>query len=432
MHEPVICEAVRNALGVVHSSVVGDPVTMKLVPRVLLISIAALGMTGCRNFGTAPPPRLLPPPEPRTSFNLQDFVEEHNRNAELVQSLQAKTPITVRTTKKFSRFAGGAPLSGTMVMERPRNFKLELKADSGMRSATVADIGSNDSEFWFMNPDEKSIYTCKYEELPSTPLAVSFQPDWIVDALGLRVISAEEAREIKVRTSKDGKSTELVFPPRRANGQNSTRVITVSNQNGRIKSHHLYGADKKTILAQAEVSEYQEAPVDDTAASGATSTEVLCLLPKQIRLEWKQEQVVLDVNLKEVQLNSFDPKHRDAVFVEPDMPEYARVNLARSHPSAGETRGDTTIRESLPPPERGVRFSKPIPEADESSSTSEDDDPGYTASRGRNRATSSLEERPMLEVPLRARPPQAPHSYDFQLADSLRGDNPPAANVIER
>jgi hypothetical protein len=432
MHEPVVREAVRNVSGVVHSSVVGDPVTMKLVPRVLLISIAALGMTGCRNFGTAPPPRLLPPPEPRTSFKLQDFVDEHNRNAELVQSLEAKTPITVRTTKKFSRFAGGAPLSGTMVMERPRNFKLELKADSGMRSATVADIGSNDSEFWFMNPEEKSIYTCKYEELPSTPLAVSFQPDWIVDALGLRVISAEEAREIKVRNSRDGKSTELVFPPKRANGQATTRVITISKDSGKIKSHHLYGGNGNTILAQAEIFGYQDTPVDDPSTSGA-STEVVCSLPEQIRLEWKAEQIVLDVNLKDVQLNSFDPKHRDAVFVEPDMPEYARVNLARSHPSQGKARGETTIRESLPPPERGIRFSKPVPEDDESSSAPIDDDSGYTASRGRSRSTSpSIDEQPILDVPLRARPPQAPHSYDFQLADSLRGDQPPAANVIER
>ena len=41
---------------------------------------------------------------------------------------------------------------------------------------------------------DKSIYWCNYDELDSSPLAVTYQPDWIIEALGLKPISAEEAK----------------------------------------------------------------------------------------------------------------------------------------------------------------------------------------------------------------------------------------------
>jgi len=406
---------------------------MKVVPRVLLIAIAALGMTGCRTFGPAPSPRLLPPPEPKTaSFDVKGFVAEHNRNAELVESLQAKTQITGRSTKKFSRLSGGASLTGMMVMERPRNFKLELRADTAMKKATVADIGSNDHEFWFMNPDEKSIYTCKYDELPSTPLAVSFQPEWIVDALGMRAITPEEARLIKTRPGKETDTTDLVFPPQRSKGQSSTRIVTVSNQTRRIKAHRLYGGDGK-LLAQAEISGYQETPLDDSTEQDA-KPEVLCLLPQQIQLEWKQEQFSLDVNLKDVVLNNFDPKNRDAVFVEPIVEGYAHVNLAKAQP-ADASQDETTIRETLPAPRsranRGVRLDAPVPESDDTSSTG--NSAGLIGPRNWSTARySSPTEPPPLETVVRDTGPSAPNSYDFQLADSLRGNVPPEAVSIER
>ena len=408
---------------------------MKLLPRVVMIAIAALGMTGCRTFGPAPSARLLPPPAPKAaSFDVKEFVAEHNRNAQLVESLQAKTQITASTTKRFSRFSGGAPLTGVMVMERPRNFKLELKADSAMRKETVADIGSTDAEFWFMNPEEKSIYTCKYDELPSTPLAASFQPDWIIDAIGLRVITPEETKSIKVRPGKDGKTTDLVFPPRPSNGQLSTRVITVSNGSREIKAHRLYGNDGKTILAQAETTSYQDISVDDST-DGGTRIESSAKLPKQIRLEWKQEQFVLDVNFKDVQLNSFDPSKRDLVFVQPTIPGYAQVNLATTQPG-DESRGETTIRESRPIPDskssRGIRLDPPSPDDDDSAKVER---AGVTISGAQVRS-SSRSQTPAASVPLeplvRSTGPTAPGSYDLQVADSIKNDGVPAAMSIER
>ena len=78
-----------------------------------------------------------------------------------------------------------------MALERPRNFRLQLTHFNDSK----ADIGSNDEEFWFwvLNPKDRSIYWCNYDDLESSSLAVTYQPDWIIDALGLKPISPEEA-----------------------------------------------------------------------------------------------------------------------------------------------------------------------------------------------------------------------------------------------
>ena len=216
------------------------------------------------------------------------------------------------------------------------------------------------------------------------------------------------------------------------------RIVTVSNQDRRIKTHRLLSGDGKTLLAQADISSYQETPLDDSGESGEKA-EVFVVLPQKIKLDWKQEQFTLVVNLKDVELNNFDPEKRSAVFVEPSPPGYAHVNLANSR-KMGESSGETTIRESLPSPDskssRGVRLEKIVPDEDDAAAAPPPDTPTtrVTASRYQNHSPSRsgrLGESAPIEQPLRARPPQAPNSYDFQLADSFR-ENAPAAISIER
>ena len=79
-------------------------------------------------------------------------------------------------------------------MERPRGFRLELEA-TGV--GKVADIGSNDQEFWFWVKDnkDKAIYVCDYKDVNASQLAVTYQPDWIIEAMGLREIDPTRGRD---------------------------------------------------------------------------------------------------------------------------------------------------------------------------------------------------------------------------------------------
>ena len=141
--------------------------------------------------------RPQPPPEakPRPSFELEQFVAEYNRNAERIRSLEAKPAISAAMGPRGEAQEG--QVDGRLAVVRPRNFKLEL---SHFRS-TVADIGSNDERFWFwvQSKKDKSVYVCDYADLASTTLAVTYQPDWIVMAMGLKPITPDESAQIKVR-----------------------------------------------------------------------------------------------------------------------------------------------------------------------------------------------------------------------------------------
>ncbi len=331
--------------------------------RIRLVLTVLLGLSGCRAAGTGSLALHSRPHAPSGSLDVEEFIAEHNRNAQRIQSLEARPSISLATSKAKRRI-GEYHLDGRMVLERPRNFELQLTAFGAMKQ--VADIGSNDQEFWFWvsNDEEKSIYWCNYEDEGSSVLPMAYQPDWIIAALGLKPISPDEAEQIQVRRGPEPGTTALIFPTTRHQGQTFTRVMIVTNADRRIKQYRLCVADLETVIAQAEPSRYREYPAD----SGGSGSGQTCVLPQQIKLEWKRDQLAMDIALREVTLNQFDPKRRAAVFVEPSPPGYTRKNLAELTGGSGErTDRPTRTRHTLPPPHpgAGVQLGPPAPMSDE-------------------------------------------------------------------
>jgi hypothetical protein len=82
-------------------------------------------------------------------------------------------------------------------------------------------------------------------------------------------------------------------------------------------------------------------------------------VPENLVLDWKKEQLSLDVVLRDVSINEFDPSRRTVLFVEPTLGGYARVNLAELTRQKSPE-GPTDVRETLPVPEpRNRRRSSP-------------------------------------------------------------------------
>ncbi len=328
---------------------------MNVAERALLALTLTLGLSGCRAFNNGSL-SMTPKPLVRPTFDVEAFVAEHNRNADRIESLTAKPSVGVagRLTK--------ARADGRLALERPRNFKLELWSVGDKK----ADMGSNDEEFWFwvQNDKDRSIYWCRYADLDSSALAMTHQPDWIVEALGLRPISTEEAAKITVKKGPETGTTALVFPPTGAGGETYTRMMVVWDKTRRIKEHRIYAGNLQVLLAQADVKSYSEFDLD---SSGGEKAET-CYLPDSIRLDWKREQLALDVLLRreDVKINQFDSSRSAGLFVEPEVPGYDRVNLAdlnRRTPK-GER---TSVRHTLPPPDsrNGVRLGRPAPLPDQ-------------------------------------------------------------------
>ncbi len=359
---------------------------MKIAPSILLAVAAMLSASGCRAWNTGSL-SLAPTPRPLSERTLVDkFVAEHNKNADRIQSLEAKPTIGVYGRVMKAR------ADGRLALERPRNFKLELSSARGRKEA---DLGSNDEEFWFWvsNDKEKSIYWCNYADLNSSALAITYQPDWIIEALGLKPITPEEAAKIKLVDGEVRGTTALVFPTTRNGNETFTKMIVIENQTRRIKQNRIYAgnvqsplAGSRNLVAQAEVGNYADYDVGSTDnADGQT-----CYLPESVKLEWKRDQLTLDVLMQEVKVNQFDSSRSTALFVEPVLPGHDRRNLAELNRS--DRKGSrTTVRQTLPPPEpgHGVQLGRPTPDEDDTPNVPRT--PASAAVRSRGATTSPLE-----------------------------------------
>jgi hypothetical protein len=345
---------------------------MKVAERVLLAMALLCGLSGCRAFSNG---SLSSTPRPlaERTFDVEGFVADHNRNAGLIQSLTAKPAIGVAGRVMKTR------AEGRLALERPRNFKLELSTMNDKK----ADIGSNDDEFWFwvQNDKDHSIYWCRYADLDASSLSITHQPDWIIEALGLRIITRAEAAQLKVHKGREAGTTALVFPSTKSAGETYTRVMIVWDKTKRIKEHRIYVGNPQVLVAQADIKGYKDfetgGMTDDSAGTTTTTTTAesseMCYLPDNVRLDWKRDQLALDVTMQDVKVNQFDSARSAKLFVEPTIAGYERVNLAElSRRQKGD--GRTTVRQTMPAPgpRNGVRLGRPTPMREDTTDSSRD------------------------------------------------------------
>ncbi len=361
-----------------------------IAARHVLLAMAALGLGGCAALNRSTLAPKSRPVADRT-LDIDQFVAEHNRNADLIQSLDARPTIAVHS--KIMKVQA----DGKLGMVRPQSFKLEL-THMGQKKA---DIGSNDEEFWFwvQSDEDRSIYWCNYNDLESSALSVTYQPDWIMEALGLKPITPEEADSIRVQKTDNPNLSAVVFPPAKSRGESYQRVMIVSNYTRRVKEYRICVVGHiNTMLTQAVIPGYKDFDIE-RSESGAFQS---CYLPERLRLEWKRDQLMLDVALKDVIVNQFDSSKAARLFVEPSIPGYKRVNLAdMARSEAKDNR--TTVRRTLPAPapRNGVKLGRPTPVTDEPDST-----PTARASDARRAAPGRISSP--LEDVVRAPMPSGP------------------------
>jgi hypothetical protein len=314
----------------------------------LLVGLVVMA-AGCHDGSSR---SILNPPaaaQPKMSLSTTEAIRKHNENAELVQAIQALPSITVSSPA----FSGA--VRGRMALERPKNFKLEMRHTS--RLSTVADIGSNDDEFWFWtlppNKRENAVYVCSYDDFDRTPLSAGFQPDWIIEAMGLRTISADEARRMETKPGDVSGTIKLVSTRRGAGGE-TLRKVTIIDPSGNVKEHQLFQGNAR--IASAVITEYQRLPGPD----GKDVT-----LPKKFKLEWVPEKLALDIDLDNAKiLPTFTADRRREYFSLPEIPGSKRVNLADytvpASPASSPRRAaiDDTLP-ALPTPK--TRSSRPAP-----------------------------------------------------------------------
>ncbi|HLJ10167.1 MAG TPA: hypothetical protein VKU82_03205, partial [Planctomycetaceae bacterium] len=203
-------------------------------------------------------------------------------------------------------------LGAVIAVESPRNFRLIV---NGPMSSREADLGSNDERFWFWNKrnEEKCVFTAKHEQETgrARQFPIPFQPDWIMESLGVIEIEADQAT---VQPDLAGPQSIALMSDRISPQGLKVRKITIIDTcRGVIREHALYDA-RGALIARAALSGHFRDMNSDA------------VLPKQIELEWPQAHLGLTMTLSDIEVNRHIPAQ---TWVMPDIEGYAVYDLSQ-------------------------------------------------------------------------------------------------------
>ena len=283
------------------------------------MALALSSLSGC--VAAMRPDRSAVPNPALADLERQRTVEEAmaqvNQNARRLVSLRARPSIAVQTADQRHR------VSGVLSFQKPRDFKLALKSTV----SPEADIGSNTEGFWFWMRNRgngpREAYVCDYDATGESPVQATFQPDWIVEALGLRPFERSELANAQIEEGTGSEAGAWVITQRRVNslGETTLKRTIIDRSTGLIREHQLMADDGQTLLARAVVQDYQDVPVPATPEQPRPAP---IKLPYKFRLDWVPEQLSLEITLNSPEVNQPIPA---VVFQVPSFKGYAKVNL---------------------------------------------------------------------------------------------------------
>ncbi len=309
-----------------------------------------VGASGCATRGRSSlasrPDTGLPPLPLKTAA---DVVDEINRNAMPVESLEAKANILASAPngKKYN-------VDGQFALQRPRDFTLQVRSTA---RGQEANIGSNDQRFWLWTREspKKEILICDYDAEGKAPLALGMQPDWIVEAMGLRVIPESEIANLKLTrgTGEHEGTYVLTHRMRGSDGFDYVRSTYLSQVSNSVVEHRMDVIKNGQVspISQATISEYKT--YDLPEGSGAERVK----LPSKFKLSWfLPERMDMEITVLSASPNKAIDSAR---FEEPRYNGYTRVQLNDRVGMASES----TVRETrpAPPSSSGMRLGAPQP-----------------------------------------------------------------------
>lgn len=269
-----------------------------------------------------------------------EVVATINRNAERAQGLIAKDlDITSNQVP--------VPLSGHLALEKPRRFRMIVKAP--ITRTTVADIGSNEDEFWvYASPPNQraSLVHCSYEDYGRVQSPLPLQPDWIFESIGFMPLPPSP--DYLVHPGKRG-TVELVSSTTTPQGQPASLVTVMQLSTGYIVERRLESLGQPRPIARAMLARHQKDPI-----SGV-------VYPTSIAISWPEQGMDISIRLDGVQVNPrFDPNQaqelwrlpRDQYVLDPD----ADIDLGAAIRQVRPGRSPNT---RLSPPPRRSLLSEP-------------------------------------------------------------------------
>jgi hypothetical protein len=273
---------------------------------------ALLVLAGCKPWLRQP--NGVPPPAasgPQT-VDAGTLVSSLNANAQRLQSLQVDDlDIQARADGNY------VGLVGVMSCQKPRNFRLM----ANVFGSQAVDMGSNGQEFWWWisKADPPYLVHCAYQDLSrgNVYLPFPFQPDWVVEALGMGEYNPAGSYQVKMNPQ----TVELIEQTTSLQGQPVRKVTvfdraTAGTQWPKVVAH---------VLQDSGGNEICSARIVDYRADKATGAVV----PHQVVLSWPAQKIRLDMKLDGVKVNALTEQRAAALFSRPQLRNVRDIDLAR-------------------------------------------------------------------------------------------------------
>jgi hypothetical protein len=258
-----------------------------------LVLLAAL--SGCETFRWGLFRREPLPPVPGTIPSGDALVSYLNDNARRIDSLRC-TDIDITASKGLQTFG----IRGKMMAMKPRDPASKpryfLMSATALGSPMV-DLGSNENEFWFWisKADPPYQFFCSYkdyEEGRVARLPLPFQPEWIMETLGMGPYGPAE----KYSVENDATTVRLIEKTRSPQGQPVRKVIVMNRREVKAPSPQVQAYLLIDDTSKKEICSAQIQDVQLDARTGA-------LIPRRIELRWPAENARLNMILSGLEIN---------------------------------------------------------------------------------------------------------------------------------
>jgi hypothetical protein len=251
---------------------------------VLLFSLAGCADGGRFNLlrpstGNTVVPTDLPPKE-----NLVAYL---NNNSARISGVQSDDV----TLTCYTGGPVGIPVSGRLRAEGPRNFRMTADA-FGNREV---DLGSNDQEFWYwIRRGDKYQVFCSYQAIEEgrvkQQMPFPFQPDWVLEAMGLGKYGPPEKYEL----AKGPGQFKLIESTKSPQGMPVKKIIVFSSQ--------------KATKDAPQVTDYLL--VDERSGKLICSAHIMrrqiindAEFPREMELRWPEQNMKLGLTINGVKMN---------------------------------------------------------------------------------------------------------------------------------
>ncbi|MDB5389891.1 MAG: hypothetical protein JWM11_5537, partial [Planctomycetaceae bacterium] len=225
-----------------------------------------------------------------------DLVDHLNRNIDQINSCSCYDSTIWAEGGTFL-----APsLTADIAIERPRNFRLRAKA----LNMDMVDLGSNEERFWFWGKEENVILTARHDQMAAAQrqLPLPFEPDWLIEALGVIPLDEHE-----IEFEKHPTEPKRVFFRRQRKAPDGSPVEIVSTVDtclGVILEHSLRDRSGR-IIALAKMSEH--------IRDGKKGME----LAHTVALSWPQAKLGLKIRMGKIDIDPGSLPQQ--LFQMPDM-----------------------------------------------------------------------------------------------------------------